>query len=384
MGGRRALLLAGLVLVALNLRPAFASVSPVLETIRQDLGLSRAATGLLITIPVLCMGVFAFASARIGGRIGLERGVLWSVILIGTATAGRLAGDFAPALYATTLLIGIGVAVGQALLPAVVKRYFPDRAALVTGLYTVGFNAGAAIAAGATVALQNLFGGSWPTALAFWALLAVPATAVWLPLAGSGDAKEAAPARRSLPWNSPRAWFLALFFAATSCLFWSVLTWLAPLYQDEGLSVARSGFLLTLFTVVQILGAFALPALADRSRDRRPALALALVTTGVGLTAVVLFPLASPWTFTTLLGFGIGGLFPLALTLPLDYSPDPDAASRLTAMTLGVGYLLAALGPLAMGALRDATGSYATPVAVLVALTAAMLVSIPTLTPAKP
>jgi MFS transporter, CP family, cyanate transporter len=148
--------------------------------------------------------------------------------------------------------------------------------------------------------------------------------------------------------------------------------------------VARSGFLLTLFTVVQILGAFALPALADRSRDRRPALALALVTTGVGLAAIVLFPLASPWTFTTLLGFGIGGLFPLALTLPLDYSPDPDAASRLTAMTLGVGYLLAALGPLAMGALRDTTGSYATSFTALVALTAAMLVSIPTLTPAKP
>ena len=146
-GGRRALVLAGLVLAALNFRPAFASVSPVLETVRQDLGLSRAAASLLTTIPVLCMGVFAFGAARIGDRVGLERGVLWTIVLIGIATAGRLAGDAALALFATTVLVGIGIAVGQALLPAVVKRYFPDRAALVTGLYTVGFNAGAAVAA---------------------------------------------------------------------------------------------------------------------------------------------------------------------------------------------------------------------------------------------
>lgn len=216
VAGRRILLLAGLVLVALNLRPAFASVSPVLETVRQDLGLSRAVASLLTTIPVLCMGVFAFGAARFGSRVGLERGLLWAVVLIGVATAGRLAGDAATVLYATTLLIGVGIAVGQALLPAVVKRYFPDRAALVTGVYTVGFSGGAAIAAGATVTLENAFGGSWTAALAFWALLAVPAVAVWWPVVrgSSGSARQSEGAgSTSLPWGSPRAWLVALFFA---------------------------------------------------------------------------------------------------------------------------------------------------------------------------
>ena len=120
---------------------------------------------------MLCMGVFAFFAARIGGWFGLERGVLWSVVLIGLATVGRFAGDDVAVLYTTTVVVGAGIVVGQALLPAVVKRYFADRAALVTGLYTVGFNAGAAIAAGATVSLETAFGGSWPAALAFWALL---------------------------------------------------------------------------------------------------------------------------------------------------------------------------------------------------------------------
>ncbi len=353
-GGRRALVLAGLVLAALNFRPAFASVSPVLETVRQDLGLSRAAASLLTTIPVLCMGVFAFGAARIGDRVGLERGVLWTIVLIGIATAGRLAGDAAVVLFVTTVLVGIGIAVGQALLPAVVKRYFPDRAALVTGLYTVGFNAGAAVAAGATVALESAFGGSWPAALAFWALLALPAAAVWsLAARGSpGGARQGGVTHSSLPWGSPLAWLLGLFFAATSCLYWSVLTWLAPLYQDEGLSKGEAGFLLTLFTFVQIFAALVVPVLADRSRDRRPWLALVLVMNVAGLAAIAAVPLATPWGFTALIGFGIGGLFPLVLTLPLDYSPNPDAANRLTAMMLGIGYLISALGPLAIGALR--------------------------------
>ena len=131
--------------------------------------------------------------------------------------------------------------------------------------------------------------------------------------------------------------------------------------------------MLTLFTLVQIIAALVVPALADRSRDRRPWLALVLVMNVAGLAAIALVPLASPWSFTALIGFGIGGLFPLVLTLPLDYSPNPDAANRLTAMMLGIGYLLSALGPLAIGALRDATGSYWAPFTALAALGLIML-----------
>lgn len=387
--GNRAIVLVGLLLVAVNLRLAFASVSPLLETISRELDLSRSASGLLTTIPVLCMGVFAFFAARIGGWFGLERGILWSVVLIGLATAGRLAGDNVPMLYATTLLVGAGIAVGQALLPAVVKRYFADRAALVTGLYSVGFNVGAALAAGTTVSLEVAFGGFWPAALAFWALLALPAAVLWLkistgaPREASQDPQQGA-AGSSLPWRSLWAWFLSFFFGASSCLYWSVLTWLPPLYQDEGLSKADTGLLLTLFTGGQIFGALVVPVLADRSTDRRVPLLLMLAVTGIGLGAIVLVPLASPWVFTALIGFGIGGLFPLALTLPLDYARDPQAASQLTSMVLGIGYLLAALGPLAIGALRDISGSYVISFGALVAIAAVMLLSTPLLKPERP
>jgi len=174
-------LLVGLLLVALNLRPAISSVPPVLETIRQDLGLGRAFLGLLTTIPVLCMSIFALVAPKISRRIGSERAVLWSVVLIGVAVAGRLAAGQPGVLFITTLVAGVGIAVAQSLVPAVVKGWFPDRAALVTGLYTVGITGGLALAALATVPIERLLGGFWPGALAVWSLLAAVAVVFWLP-----------------------------------------------------------------------------------------------------------------------------------------------------------------------------------------------------------
>jgi CP family cyanate transporter-like MFS transporter len=374
-------LLVGLLLVALNLRPAISSVPPVLETLRQDLGLGRAFLGLLTTIPVLCMSGLALIAPKISARIGAERAVLWSVILIGVAVASRLAAGQAGILFVTTLLAGVGIAVAQSLLPAVVKGWFPDRAALVTGLYTVGITGGLALAALATVPIERLLGGFWPGALAAWSLLAAVAVVFWLPLAlraRSSPQPEGLHERRRLPWHSGQAWSVALFFGAESCLFFSSLTWIAPLYVDQGLGEGRAGLLLAVFALVRVPSAFVFPALADRSGDRRPWLALTLILATFGFCAMGIVPLATPWAplaWVVVLGLGVGGLFPLALTLPLDYSADADEAGRLTAMTFFVGYIVAAVGPVAVGALRDATGGYAVPFVALAALSVGMLVA---------
>ena len=372
------LLLVGLLLVALNLRPAISSVPPVLETIRQDLGLGRAYLGLLTTIPVLCMSIFALVAPKISGRIGAECAVLWAVILIGVAVAGRLGAGQAGILFVTTLVAGVGIAVAQSLLPAVVKGWFPDRAALVTGLYTVGITGGLALAALATVPIERTLGGFWPGALAVWSLLAAVAAVFWLPLASrarSSPRREGLHERTRLPWRSGQAWSVALFFGAESCLFFSSLTWIAPLYIDQGLDEGRAGLLLAVFALVRVPSAFLFPALADRSRDRRPWLALTLILTTFGFCALGLVPLVTSWAplaWVVVLGLGIGGLFPLALTLPLDYSADADEAGRLTAMTFFVGYIVAAVGPVAVGALRDATGGYAVPFVALAMLSVGM------------
>jgi CP family cyanate transporter-like MFS transporter len=372
-------LLVGLLLVALNLRPAISSVPPVLETIRQDLGLGRAFLGLLTTIPVICMSIFALVAPKIKERLGAERAVLWSVVLVGAAVAGRLAAGHPGVLFITTLVAGVGIAVAQSLLPAVVKGWFPDRAAVVTGLYTVGITGGLALAALATVPIERLLGGFWPGALAAWSLLAAMAIVFWLPLASrarSSPRREVAHERTRLPWRSRDAWWVALFFGAESCLFFSSLTWIAPLYVDQGLDEGHAGLLLAVLALVRVPAAFLFPALADRSGDRRPWLATTLVLATFGFCAVGLAPLATPWAplaWVVVLGLGIGGLFPLALTLPLDYSADADEAGRLTAMTFFVGYVVAAVGPVAVGALRDATGGYAVPFVALATLSVGML-----------
>jgi CP family cyanate transporter-like MFS transporter len=367
-------------LVAVNLRLAFASVAPVVEAIRRDLGLGSAALGLLTTVPVLCMGGFALVAPLVARRVGAGRGVFWALVLICLATALRLTGGTGEiTLFATTLAIGLGVAVAQSLVPAVVKRGFPGRAALVTGLYTFGINAGAVLAAGATVPLRGLFGGSWPAALAFWALPAVPAAALWYFAARGGGADGVAErdagggAAGALPWASGRAWLVALFLGGTSSLYWATLTWLAPIYQEQGVAEQRAGLLLTAFTFAQTAATLAVPAIADRSEDRRPWLALCLAAIVAGFVAVGLAPLAAPWAWAVVLGAGVGGLVPLALTLPLDSAADADAVGRLSAMAFFVGYLLAALAPSAVGVLRDATGGFVVPVLALAVIGTVML-----------
>lgn len=352
----------------------------MLETIGQDLGLGRAALGSLTTIPVLCMSVFALATAWVSERIGAERGVLWAVVLIGIATAGRLAGEEPVVLFAATLLVGIGIAVAQSQLPSIVKGRFPERAALVTGIYTLGINAGAAFAAQATLPLEQLFGGFWPGALASWSLLAVLAAAFWLPFASGTRAMQQADTgagmSTSLPWRSGRAWLVSLFFGSQSCIYYSSLTWLAPIYVDRGLDGGQAATLLTVFALVGIPASLLFPALADRSGDRRPWLALTVAFDILGLAGVGLIPLATPWVpwaWAVALGIGTGGLFPLALTLPVDNSADAEEAGRLIAMTFFIGYMLSALGPLAMGGLRDATGSYSVPLVALAVLGIGML-----------
>jgi CP family cyanate transporter-like MFS transporter len=360
-------LVAALVLVALNLRPAIASVPPVLPDIQRDLGLSGTGDGVLTALPVLCLGLFAPAAAWLAGRFGVDRVVAWALIVLGAGTLARAVGGVA-GLFAATFLAGIGLAVGGALLPGIVKAHFPaDRAATVTGLYTTGLAGGALLAAALTVPLRNLFGGSWAPALAVWALPAAAALAVWrrvAPLAGAGsrsagpEAEGAPPPRGGLPWHSGLAWRVTLYTGLQSLLFYAALTWLSPLYQAHGWSPERAGLLLAVFSLTQLVATLGLPPLADRTGDRRPWTALAVGACTAGMLALAVAPLAAPWLVAAVIGFGTGGQFAMALTLLVDAAADPAASRRLSGMAFLVGYLLAAAGPAAVGVLYDATGGF--------------------------
>lgn len=382
MKGRLWLLLAAIFLAALNLRPALASISPVIGEIQADLSLGRAVAGLLVTLPVLCMAFFAPLAALVESRLGRERMVLGALALIGLSTGLRFL-ESAASLFATALFAGIGIAVAQTLLPAIVKEHFASRAALITGLYTACVNLGASLAASTTVPLTGALGGSWRGALAIWGVPAMLAAAVWLaPALRNGPRGDGG--GMSFPLRSPRAWLVVSVFSVTALGYFSVLTWLAPLFQGAGISSARSGMLLSVSTGFQILGALALPAVAVRFNDRRPSLALAICATAAGILLVAFAPRAfggAPWIWVVILGLGQGGLFPLSLNLPLDNTSSPEMAGKLTAMAFLFGYALAAAGPSAIGALRDVTGGFTAPFVALAALSGLQLLGVLRLTP---
>jgi CP family cyanate transporter-like MFS transporter len=375
--GKQVLVLIGILVVAVNLRLAIASVSPVLEQMRSDLGLGYAAISLLTTIPTLCMGIFAFATPLLARRLGRERTVFWATVLIGVATVARLWSAHVVVLFATTVVVGIGISVAQTLLPELVSEYFAARAGFVTGLYSTCLIIGAGIATGLTAPLVNAL-GSWPAALAAWSVVAVIAAVVWTPVmrgARSTPDPETTTTPSRIPWRHPWVWAFALFFAGQIVLFFSMLTWLAPLYVGLGWSPKRAGFLLTVAIGGEIIGSLCVSWFTDRFPDRRPILAVMYLVSAVSLTAVAFIPLFAPWFWVALMGFGIGGGFSLGLTLPVDYAPTPDTAGQLSAMVLGIGYFVGAFGPFVIGWVRSLTGSYQLPFLSLAVLSAMMLVS---------
>jgi MFS transporter, CP family, cyanate transporter len=360
--------------VALNLRPAIAAVPPVLATVQADLGLSATGAGWLTALPVVCMGLFAPVGAALARRVGREAAVSCALVLVAGGTLVRGLGASVVPLYGGTLVAGVGIALGGALLPGVVKAWFPSRPGTVTGLYTAGLVAGAMLAAAGTVPLMDALGIGWPAAIGAWGLLAVAALVAWVPVTRRPPAAaDAAPGRLRLPWRSGVAWRVTLYMGSQSLLYYAALTWLSPLYVAAGWTASRAGLLLGLFSFTQVFSALAIPALADRTGDHRPWLALCVGTVAVMLAALGLVPTAAPWLWAALLGLGAGGMFALALTLLVKVASTPAAAARLSGMALLVGYLLAATGPVLAGALYDAAGSYRVPFLVLAGIGVATL-----------
>lgn len=359
-------------LAALNLRPLMTSVAPLLGTIQRELGMSGAAASLLTTLPVLCMGLFAPLAARIGDRLGTERTIQASLLLIAAMTALRAAGNSTALLIATAIFGGIGISLAGPLLSVFVKKSFPTRPAVVS-VYSASMTIGAALASSLSVPVYERSGGSLAVALSVWAVLGIAAAALWSGFARRSRKSEAnAKARSVLPLRNPQAVKLTLFFGLMAGLFYSATAWIAPIAIDFGYAPDRAAIFLTVFTVIQIPVSLIAPALASRLGSPR---AVLIACGSFELAGVVMLLLGLPMLPAVIsLGIGAGGLFPLALMLPIAEAKTPEEAGGWSAMTQGGGYMLGALGPLTIGALRDVSGGFAAALTFMLALIAAMIV----------
>ncbi len=374
VSGRRPnaiLALATLVLLALNLRPAIASVPPLTLDVQSSINWSDAAIGVVTTIPVLCMGALAPLVPRIAAIIGRTWAVTAAMTLVTAGTALRLLAERVPVMLAlSALLAGAGIAVGAGLAPSFVREWFPQRMGSATGSYTGAQMFGAAVGSAVSVPLYH-FVGSWPLALALWAVPAGAAAALWLVVALRFPVVKGADYVRpnaSLPWRSGAAWALAMYLGLNSIVFYSLLAWMAPSYDERGWTQAEAGFLLGFSTTAQIIGALVLPRIAQRMRDRRPLYVFASGATAVGLLVIAFAPTFLTWPVIALNAIGLGGAFALGVVLLSEYAASPDSSATLTALAFSIAYTLGALGPVLFGALIGATRSWPLVFSILAAL----------------
>ncbi|MGW6192524.1 MFS transporter [Bacillus cereus] len=369
---RTYLYILALFFVSINLRIGITSVSPLLETIRQDLNISNFSVSFLTAIPVFCMGTFALLTGKVIKKYGAEKAIMACLILIGFATCMRAFTSSISTLFASSLFIGIGIALAGPLLSGFIKEKFPTKIGLMIGIYSVGMGTGASLSAGLTIPLQHVLKDDWNMALAFWGVLTIIAIIFWYPVmkrkknTSTQDNKN-----NSLPLRNKKAWLFTIFFGLQSGIFYSITTWLAPANQNMGVSSEQAGTLITVFTVIQMICSFLIPTLADIYKNRALWLLGSICFVLVGLSLMI-YPLTTPWIPSILLGIGLGGVFPLALMLPLYETKTSEDASAWTAMMQSGGYIMGGFIPVLAGIARDYFDGY-TQVFIIMALLSLIL-----------
>ncbi|KIZ17944.1 transporter [Streptomyces natalensis ATCC 27448] len=371
----RRIVIAGIVLAALNLRPAITSLGALLEEVRDGLGMSGTVAGLLTSVPSLCFAVFGIAAPRLARRFGPGAIVCGGMVAIAVGVALRpFAGGTAGFLAASALALA-GIAVGNVLMPVVIKSHFPDRVGPMTGLYSMALALGTSLAAAATVPLTSALGGGWQTGLAVWALLAAVAVLPWLAVvrrrsAGATGAAPGAAAAGEAPvriTSSPTAWALAVFFGLQATAAYVTMGWMPQIFRDAGVSAATAGVLLAVTMAMGVPLSFVLPRVASRMRHQGP-LAVGLAACGIaGYAGLWLAPAAGAWAWALLMGIS-NCSFPLALTMIGMRASSSAGVAELSAFVQSVGYLISLPGPLLVGTLYQHSGGWGLPIALMAGL----------------
>ncbi len=374
----RSAIVAAVFLAGFNMRAALVAAMPLLEIIRVDLETNRTIIGMLTTLPVLLMGLGAPLAPKLAGKVRLEVGLGLTMLLVAVSAFFRFWGGLT-ILFATAAFIGIAFAIGQPLIMGYTKARFAGQIALMTGVYAAGVNVGAAVAARSSLPIYEA-AGDWHAALAIWALPALATGVLWFVL----PTRSTIEARRPgdvVVWRVPRAWALAVFFAITSLVYYSVLTWLSPMLIDQGWSPTQAGIFLSSFSLFQLPGTLFFPWLASRTGTYSPWLVVTIGLTIVGLLLCAVGGSVTPWLAVVALGTGTGGMFPLCLALPVANAADTRTAASLSAMSFTVGYGTGAVGPALVGWFRDASGGFTVAFVTLALLTAAQLLFVRSLAP---
>ncbi len=381
--GGGALLLAGILLLAVNLRASIASLPPIFPELHHVLNISTTEEATLASIPVLCFGLFSGIAAPLSRALGEER-VLGAALAL--LAGGLLLRSAAPSLllFPGTIVASAAIALMNVLLPSLVKRRRPERAGLLIGLYLLSLSGGAVV--GALIAVPVFVAAGAGTAaarlsLGMWAIPALFAAVLWLPQlryrtlplapAAGGERRRGvlAMGRHALAWQ------VLAFMGLQSLSYYAALSWFATLFRDRGMTPAAAGDLLALMNLGNAMTALLMPVLAHRARDQRLLAAISVMMTGAGLVGAAFGPLGAAPPLVFLLGLGQGATLGLGIFYTMARAPDPVTAAALSAFAQSGGYLLASTGPLLIGLLHAATGGWTVPVGALLGVVVLQLIT---------
>lgn len=347
-------LVAGILLIAANLRAPVTAVGPLVELLQQHFALSAGTAGLMLALPLLCFALVSPLAARVARGAGLERSLLLALLLIALGIVLRSTGSMV-ALLAGTCLIGCGIAGGNVLLPSLLKRDFPDQLTRMTAIYALTMGGASALGSVCAVPLAAALG--WSGALAAFIVLPLVALLVWLPQLRRHSRPTATVASVTPLWRHPLAWQVTLFLGSNSLVYYVVTAWLPAILAAHGHDAAHAGNLHGLMQLASALPGLLLIPLGPRIRDHRPVAAGMSALTVLSVTGLIIWPQAAI-VWVALFGFGTGAVLILGLSFVGTRVTTAPQAAALSAMAQSVGYLLAAAGPIVMGWLHDASGSW--------------------------
>lgn len=367
----RLLVLAAIVMSALTLRVAVTAFSPLAERIGADIGYSMAIVGVFGMIPTAMFALSGLLTPVLVRRFGLERTALTAMLMAGTGMLVRvlMANTAELLLFSALALAGMGI--GNVVIPPLVKRYFPDRLAVISSLYIVMVQLGTVIPAMVAVPLADAHG--WRISLGLWAVLGFAAAVPWIGVLRDRrgrdlqDQTAMAPTgkRAGQVWRSPLAWGMAGMFGMTSLTTYAIFAWMPKIFSEAGASPGFGGTMVGVFALIGLVAALSAPTVVARFHNPFPVVVLCAVFFFIGFAGLLWAPMSAPLVWVLALGLG-PSTFPMALTLINLRTRTPAGSAALSGFTQGVGYAVACVGPVLFGVLHTATGGWAAPFGLLV------------------
>ncbi len=371
-------LLAGILLVAANLRTHITSLSPIIDTIRDALSLSSTMAGFLTTLPLLAFALLSPFVSKWARQYGAERLIFLSLVLIVIGSLFRPFGGIV-SLMAGTFLIGLAVAVFNVLLPSIIKQEFPQRIGVMTGLYSIMMGIFASTAAAISVPVSNT-GLGWRGSLLIWTILSAIGLIVWLPQLRRNTRAAVSNApdvpKRSI-WRSPLAWMITVNMGMQSSIYYIMVAWLPNMMHAQHLDPVVAGYMLSLFQMLMIPINFIAPIVAAKMKDQRSLILMTTVCYVLGIFGFLLANGSLPIIILAIVFFSLSGGFSFSLIMMFFSLRTQNAAEAadISGMAQSVGYLLAGCGPLLYGALHDATGGWNVPYYVMFGIVAVYLLT---------